>query len=81
MDKRSLARYQAFYGRNYFKCERLSCPYFHEGFENSKDRDKHTKRHERPFQCVIETCDQSTFGFASNKQLEKQYEKLSPGDL
>ncbi|KAJ4414373.1 hypothetical protein N0V82_007981 [Gnomoniopsis sp. IMI 355080] len=76
--KESLERHQAFYGRKHFKCERLSCPYFHEGFENNKDRDKHTRRHDRPFQCVIETCDQSTFGFASNKQLEKHMRSYHP---
>lgn len=71
-------QYQSFYGPNNFKCERLTCPYYHEGFETSKDRDKHTNRHDRPFQCVIETCDQSTFGFTTAKQLEKHTRSYHP---
>lgn len=77
-DKQSLMKHQDYYGRNHFKCEWLSCPYFHEGFENSKDRDKHTERHDRPFQCVVETCDQATFGFSSNRQLEKHMRTYHP---
>lgn len=69
---------EKYYGRNHFKCERVTCPYFHEGFENSKDRDKHMKRHDRPFQCVMENCNQSTFGFSTNKQLEKHMRSYHP---
>lgn len=69
---------EEFYGRNHFKCRRLTCPYFYEGFEGSKDREKHLKRHDRPFHCVIETCDQRTFGFTSNTQLEKHMRTYHP---
>lgn len=72
------AQLERYYGRNHFKCERVTCPYFHEGFENSKDRDKHMRRHNRPFQCVIETCDQRIFGFSSNTQLEKHMRSYHP---
>lgn len=69
---------EVYYGRNHFKCPRLTCPYFYEGFEISKDRDKHLRRHNRPFQCVIDTCDQRTFGFVSNTQLEKHMRSYHP---
>lgn len=69
---------EKYYGRNHFKCERVTCPCFHEGFENGKERDKHMRRHDRPFQCVIEACNQSTFGFSSNQQLEKHMRSYHP---
>lgn len=72
------AQLEEYYGRNHYKCERVTCPYFHEGFEAAKDRDRHMRRHDRPFQCVIETCDQSIFGFSSNAQLEKHMRSYHP---
>lgn len=77
-NRRFSAQYETFYGRNHFKCDRLTCPYFHDGFENCKDRDQHIARHERPFQCVVEACDQSNFGFTTNKQLKNHMSSYHP---
>ncbi|KUI66990.1 Early growth response protein 1 [Cytospora mali] len=77
-EKTDLSKLEVYYGRNHFKCTRLTCPYFYEGFEVQNDRDKHLKRHDRPFQCVIETCDQKCFGFTSNKELEKHMRTYHP---
>lgn len=77
-DKKSLPQLEAYYGHNHFKCPRLTCPYFYEGFETSVDRDKHSRRHDRPFQCVVDDCDQRTFGFTTNTQLEKHNRNYHP---
>ncbi|ROV92961.1 hypothetical protein VMCG_09018 [Cytospora schulzeri] len=77
-DKTSLTQVEMYYGRNHFKCPRLTCPYFYEGFETPGHRDRHSRRHDRPFQCVVEDCDQRTFGFTSNTQLEKHMRNWHP---
>lgn len=59
-----------FYG-NKFKCPKLTCFYFHEGFENAKRREKHVNKHDRPFICDILGCSIAEFGFSSNAELDK----------
>lgn len=77
-DKNSTSQLERYYGRNVFKCLRTTCPYFYEGFETQNDRDRHSRRHDRPFQCVFEDCDQKKFGFTSNTQLEKHTRNYHP---
>src|SRR5262249_32031362 len=50
-----------FYGEKKFKCTKLTCFYFHEGFENAKIRDKHVNKHDRPFICDVPGCSISEF--------------------
>lgn len=77
-EESSLLLLKAYYGQNHFKCPRMSCPYFYEGFKTQYDRDRHSRRHDRPFICVVEDCDQKTFGFMSNTQLEKHNRNYHP---
>ncbi|KAL9075640.1 MAG: hypothetical protein Q9157_003927 [Trypethelium eluteriae] len=59
------------YGKKLFKCPKLTCYYFHEGFADAKSRDQHLKKHERPFICQIPDCSYAEFGFVTNKDLDK----------
>ncbi|CAG8955427.1 hypothetical protein HYFRA_00010292 [Hymenoscyphus fraxineus] len=67
-----------FYGENRFKCPKVACYYFHEGFKDAKTRDGHLKRHDRPFICTFPDCSITEFGFASNKELEKHVKTYHP---
>ncbi|KAF2096252.1 C2H2 domain-containing protein [Rhizodiscina lignyota] len=69
---------QYFYGDRTFKCRKLTCYYFHEGFKDAKTRDHHLKRHDRPFSCEVPDCTIAEFGFASNKELEKHRRTFHP---
>lgn len=53
------------YGTNWYKCSRMTCFYFHHGFQNESQRQQHINRHERPFFCDISDCDFSSLGFSS----------------
>ena len=67
-----------FYGGKRFKCPKITCFYFHEGFKDAKSRDAHINRHDRPFNCTSPDCSVAEFGFASNKDLEKHMRSFHP---
>jgi hypothetical protein len=69
------------YGKKHFKCLMLTCHYFHEGFDNKKDRDRHMKRHSRPFLCPESACTMFEFGFLSNNELDKHRRQYHPEAL
>ncbi|KAL2808471.1 hypothetical protein BJX63DRAFT_439377 [Aspergillus granulosus] len=52
-----------------FRCPKLTCFYFQEGFRSADLRKSHVNHHEMPFQCSVETCHRSVFGFKSNNEL------------
>jgi hypothetical protein len=56
----------------------LRCFFFHEGFYNAATRDKHVKKHDRPFQCEVAGCSIAEFGFPSNTELEKHKRLFHP---
>ncbi|ETS83638.1 hypothetical protein PFICI_05514 [Pestalotiopsis fici W106-1] len=60
-----------YYGASWFKCPRLNCYYFHQGFKNAGQRKDHVNRHERPFLCTITNCHSANFGFAAKNELER----------
>lgn len=51
------------YGKKVFKCSRLSCRYFYDGFVTAQERDQHRDRHERPYRCTVLGCVYYTMGF------------------
>lgn len=59
------------YGQKHFKCPRISCYYYHEGFSTARDRDSHIEKHERPFLCVVDGCLKATFGYANKAELTR----------
>ena len=69
---------QSFYGDKFFKCPRLTCFYFHEGFRDSKSRDTHIRGHDRPFRCTFSDCSLVDFGFVNSKDLEKHMRLYHP---
>lgn len=67
-----------FYGENRFKCPKIACYFFHEGFKDAKSRDLHIKRHDRPYVCIFPDCSSTDFGFVTNKELEKHMKSYHP---
>lgn len=60
-----------------FKCTRVTCRYFSEGFKDDKSRNRHVNIHERPYQCEIPDC-LGAEGFANQKDLEKHTRTFHP---
>lgn len=59
------------YGPNWFKCPRVNCQFFHEGFPTAYYCNRHNSKHERAFTCVEEECHRSILGFTTAKELKK----------
>ncbi|KAF7504582.1 hypothetical protein GJ744_002077 [Endocarpon pusillum] len=72
---------ESFYGDKRYKCPRLTCFYFHEGFQDAKCRDLHKNRHERPFQCTSPNCTMVEFGFRSQKEVDKHMKAYHPDEI
>ncbi|KAK5653815.1 hypothetical protein OQA88_7973 [Cercophora sp. LCS_1] len=66
------------YGERYFKCQRITCDFFHEGFETKSELDSHSNRHDRPYHCPSETCSMQPFGFSTNKDKDKHIRNYHP---
>jgi len=64
------------YGDRLFKCSKINCFYFHEGFKHKSTRDDHIKRHDRPFNCIEPDCIAAEFGFGSQKDLDQHKAKF-----
>ncbi|KAK2056374.1 hypothetical protein LY76DRAFT_637214 [Colletotrichum caudatum] len=67
-----------YYGPNLFKCQRLLCRFFHQGFDARRDRDAHHSRHDRPYRCPVDTCGFAPVGFSSNKDRERHVRNYHP---
>ncbi len=68
------------YGDYMFKCDRLTCDFFYEGFEDKASQEAHLKRHDRPFRCPVEGCAETVFGFSTNKDKEKHISTYHPDE-
>lgn len=60
---------QELYGQNWYKCPRVHCYYYHQGFKDATERDRHVDRHERPYLCYINGCQIAVFGCATADDL------------
>jgi hypothetical protein len=65
-EKQSL---EVFYGPHPFKCLRLNCRFYHEGFARESQRKQHNDKHERAFLCTERGCPLETIGYTSSKEL------------
>ena len=65
-----------FNGSGLYKCSKIWCGYFADGFQRREDRDKHVGQHERPFRCSFDGCLHAELGFDSEKGL-KRHERTS----
>ena len=63
-------------GSGCYKCPKIWCGYFADGFQRREDRNKHVGQHERPFRCSFDKCLYAELGFESEKGL-KRHEKTS----
>ena len=64
-------RYRRFHDEERcFKCNRITCRFFFEGFKSAKDRDKHVKFHTRPYHCDVPDC-LGAEGFVSQADLDR----------
>ncbi|CAH0046236.1 unnamed protein product [Clonostachys solani] len=66
--EKSLRQY---YGDKLFKCTRVSCYYYHEGFSTFEERRRHTSKHDLPFLCIVLNCPHATFGYDTQAKLKK----------
>ncbi|KAJ2905926.1 hypothetical protein MKZ38_003714 [Zalerion maritima] len=69
---------EEYYGNKFFKCDRVTCDHFWEGFEKETELKSHTNRHDRPFHCVVENCSLSRFGFPSSKDCDRHIRTYHP---
>ena len=71
LPKADLEKLHQFYGTNWFKCPRVNCYYYHQGFRAADQREHHVQRHERPFLCVVNGCHMEIFGCTTEDELKK----------
>ncbi|KAL8370099.1 hypothetical protein RB595_000459 [Gaeumannomyces hyphopodioides] len=69
LDSREALR--LYYGEKLFKCNKVYCPRFYDGFESKRDRDEHQGRHDPVFFCCHGSCYRAKFGFASEADLRR----------
>lgn len=58
------------YGKFIFKCPRLYCKWFYEGFESAAKRDEHVAKHERAYYCPYVGCAHATLGCKTESELD-----------
>jgi Zinc finger, C2H2 type len=71
-------RLDSFYGEKRYKCPKLTCFYFHDGFKDAESRNVHVNRHDRPFGCTFSDCSVAEFAFRSSKELDKHAKGSHP---
>ncbi|KAL3470718.1 hypothetical protein BJX99DRAFT_267263 [Aspergillus californicus] len=63
--------FNALYGPLTFKCPKIWCMSFQEGFNMAADRECHANRHENPFICPEEHCPLRAVGFNTEAILDR----------
>ena len=72
LDQECSRELQEFYGRNQFKCPRMSCIFFYQGFDDKERRNQHIARHDRMYFCSFPGCPMSdALGCISETDLRK----------
>lgn len=66
------------YGHKLYKCDRVPCVYFCEGFAKPEELEKHLNRHDRPYHCPAANCSVAPFGFANKKDCERHVRTYHP---
>jgi hypothetical protein len=74
-------KYSTLYDDYPFRCPKLTCFYFQEGYRTAEQRDNHVNHHDMPFQCRVETCHKSIFGFKSNNELNTHMKRYHPEEV
>ncbi|KIX07723.1 uncharacterized protein Z518_02377 [Rhinocladiella mackenziei CBS 650.93] len=66
------------YGECRYKCPKLGCLRFYNGFRNAGERQKHVDAHDRPYRCDVPECQGQAFGLTSSQALEKHTKTFHP---
>ncbi|KAF3403455.1 hypothetical protein F1880_009527 [Penicillium rolfsii] len=61
-----------------FRCPRVLCFYFHEGFKSAVVRDNYINHHDLPFQCLVNNCSPYISGFRSKSALSFYMRRYHP---
>ena len=61
-----------------FKCPKIWCEFFYDGFENKERRNQHVNQHERPFRCSFTDCLHAKLGYDTEKDLKRHERKSHP---
>ncbi|RLM00334.1 hypothetical protein CFD26_108105 [Aspergillus turcosus] len=61
-----------------FRCPKVMCFYFQEGFKSGDVRDKHVNYHTMPYHCPVENCSRYVLGFPSNSALGSHVRRYHP---
>ncbi|KAK3349253.1 hypothetical protein B0T25DRAFT_547537 [Lasiosphaeria hispida] len=70
-----------FYGEHHYKCQRVLCDYFHEGFDTKGALDNHSNRHDRPYECPVPSCSRVVMGFLTHRDRERHLLQFHPGEV
>ncbi|KAI1846006.1 hypothetical protein JX266_007815 [Neoarthrinium moseri] len=62
---------QRFYGTNWYKCSRLNCIYYYQGFRTTGQLQHHMNKHTRPYQCSVIGCHMAIFGCTTIDELNR----------
>lgn len=63
----------ALYGENLFKCSKIRCKFFVNGFQTKLLRDQHDTKHKRAFLCTHSRCPYETLGFNTMRELDRHF--------
>ncbi|KAL4928317.1 uncharacterized protein BDV17DRAFT_264698 [Aspergillus undulatus] len=73
--------FSSLYDDSPFRCPKVMCFYFHEGFKRKETRDSHVNYHDMPFHCTVESCAMRSLGFRSNNDLTKHNKRYHPEEV
>jgi DNA-directed RNA polymerase subunit RPC12/RpoP len=78
LSKAETPRYSRFYDeKRRFKCTKITCRYFSQGFADIKAKKRHINIHDRPYQCEVSEC-LGAEGFANEKDLKNHTRSFHP---
>ncbi|RYP46658.1 hypothetical protein DL768_007171 [Monosporascus sp. mg162] len=80
-DESERIKMRQIYGADLYKCPRLSCRFFYNGFASNTQRDQHVDKHLRPFRCDVAGCPSAAMGMSSEKELKKHKKTAHDIDL
>ncbi|KAF2024888.1 C2H2 domain-containing protein [Setomelanomma holmii] len=76
--KPQLDKYNKFYDtKKRFKCTKITCRYFSQGFTDKKAKKRHVDIHNRPYYCEVTNCIGEE-GFANEKDLKNHKRAFHP---
>lgn len=78
LEKSEMAAYCKFYDeKRRYKCTKITCRYFSQGFADAKAKKRHVNIHDRPYQCEVSDC-LGAEGFANEKDLRNHTRSFHP---